>query len=111
MLRLVAEGAGHAAAAAVQQGDVEVSGQGEGGGAFPGVAEGFFVAVDVEDDVDGGGAEVVRAEAAGGEFAVEEFVEGVDVCSECAGLGLKIAPEELGVFVAEGEDGAGFEAD
>ena len=64
----------------------------EGGGDLPGIPQRFFVAVDVENDVDRGLAEISGRQPAGGDLAVEEFVEGEDVGSERAGFFGQVAP-------------------
>jgi hypothetical protein len=73
--------------------------------------EGFLVAVAVEFDVAGLVVEGVAGDAVGIGFAGEEFVDEEGVRGEGLGGGFQVWWDEIGVFIAEAEDGGGFDAD
>ena len=83
----------------------------EGAGGFFDADEGFLVAVAVEPDVEGLGTELFGTDVAPGDFAHDEFVEKETVGGKTGGIVSQLGRDEVGVFVAEGEDAAGFDAD
>ncbi len=108
---LVAEGAGHATAAGGDDVESAAFEQAEHGCGFFDADEGFLVAVAVEPDVEGLGTELFGTDVAPGDFAHDEFVEKETVGGKTGGIVSQLGRDEVGVFVAEGEDAAGFDAD
>lgn len=73
--------------------------------------DGFLVAVAMKLDRSRSVGEEVGRDVSGVDFAGEKFVEHEAVRSHGAGGAAEVGRDEVGIFVAESEDGRGFNAD
>ena len=111
MFFFVAEGAGHAAAAAGDDMNRGARQEAQGRGGLVNTDEGLLVAVAVEPNLDGITTEGIGGDAAGGDLAHDELVEKQAVRREVARSLPHLRRYEIGILVAETQDAGGLDAD
>ena len=111
MLLFVAEGAGHAAAAARDDVDNGAGQEAEGGSGLVDADQSFLVAVAVEPYFNGVVTEGGGRDAAGGDLAHYELVEKEAVGREGLGHRPHFRWHEIRILVAEAEDARRLDAD
>ncbi len=111
MLRLIAEGAGHAAAAGGDEAHVVITGQPKGIDDVRLGGKRFLEAMPVHPDLAGDIVEGVGGDATGGGLAADEFLEQQGVRGQGPGAGLLLASQQVGILIAKTEDGGGLDTD